>query len=217
MSNREIERRYTPGVVERAVDGSRTIGGYAAVFNAESRNLGGFVETVDNRAFAKSAGDGYPDVVCRYNHDDNMLLGTSASGTLRLGTDAHGLYYEVDPPECRADVSELVSRGDVRKSSFAFRVMQDDWDMTDAGYPRRSLLSVQLIDVAPVNTPAYPDTSAGLRSLASKFEADYEEVRTLAADNELRKFFVRTDRPVEGRTTGAMAMVELLRLKDTGL
>jgi hypothetical protein len=37
--------------------------------------------------------------------------------------------------------------------------------------------------------------SAGLRSLAAKFDADFEEVRSMAQADELRKFFVRTDGP----------------------
>ena len=69
----------------------------------------------------------------------------------------------------------------------------EDWDLTDQGFPRRTLLSVQLVDVAPVNAPAYLDTSSGLRSLAVRMDADEAEVRSLAAANELRRFFVKTD------------------------
>jgi hypothetical protein len=57
----------------------------------------------------------------------------------------------------------------------------------------RTLLVGQLVDVAPVNVPAYVDTTAGLRSLAERFSADLEEVRSLAAGDQLRKFFTRTD------------------------
>jgi uncharacterized protein len=60
-------------------------------------------------------------VVCRYDHDKNMLLGTTDAGTLRVGTDSRGLEYEVDPPKARANILELVERGDIRSSSFAFR------------------------------------------------------------------------------------------------
>ncbi|MGW0579627.1 HK97 family phage prohead protease, partial [Streptomyces sp. NPDC002920] len=70
---------------------------------------------------------------------------------------------------------------------------------TEQGYPLRRLTGVQLVDVAPVNVPAYPDSSAGLRSLADKFEADLEEVRSMAEADELRKFFVRSDGPAPQR------------------
>lgn len=213
----DVERRYTPVTVEvRAKEGDRrTIGGYAAVFNKLSRNLGGFVEEVDPGAFSKSRGDGWPDVIARYNHDDNMLLGTTAARTLRLSVDNHGLLYEVDPPNSRTDIFELVERGDVTKSSFAFRVMPegDDWTLTDQGFPLRRLIAVQLHDVAPVNQPAYPDATVGLRSLAEHVQAPLEEVRRLAGENELRKFFVRTDkdgRPAKPKTYGPAARMAIL-------
>ena len=215
----DLERRYTPVPVElrAAKEQQRTINGYAAVFNRESSNLGGFVEVVDSRAFNKSRGDGWPDVIARYNHDDNMLLGTVAGGTLRLLVDDTGLMYDVDPPQARADILELVSRGDVRKSSFAFRTITDDGGMTDQGFPKRTLVAAQLVDVAPVNIPAYPDSSAGLRSLAAHVGADYEEVRSLAAQDELRKFFVRTDGPgpAKPQTLGAAARMALLARRET--
>ncbi|MFD5572262.1 HK97 family phage prohead protease [Streptomyces cadmiisoli] len=187
--NGDSERRFTRGLVEvRAAGDSRTIGGYAAKFNTLSRNLGGFVERIDPGFFAKSEGDGWPRVMARYNHDGNMLLGTSRAGTLRLQTDGTGLDYSVDVPAARQDVYELVQRGDVAESSFAFFTFEDDWSMTDDGFPVRTLLSGQLVDVAPVNDPAYLDTSTGLRSLAEKAGADLAEVRQAAEAGELKRF-----------------------------
>jgi HK97 family phage prohead protease len=172
-------------------EGTRSIGGYAAKFNKLSQNLGGFVERIDPAFFNKSAADGWPGVLARYNHDDNMLLGTTTGGTLRLSLDGVGLVYEVDPPSHRSDVVELVGRGDVRQSSFAFQIGSDgdDWGMTDSGFPMRTLLTGRLMDVAPVNSPAYLDTSTGLRSLAVRFDVDLEEVAQAAQAGELRKFF----------------------------
>lgn len=214
MSN-NVERRFTPVPVElRAGKDRRSIGGYAAVFNRESKNLGGFVEQLDPSVFNASRGDGWPEVIARYNHDDNMLLGTTAAGTLRLTIDGTGLLYETDPPSARADILELVERGDVRKSSFAFRTIEDDWGMTDQGFPLRTLMKAQLVDVAPVNVPAYTDTTAGLRSLAKRFNTDFEEVRKMATDGELRRFFQRTDGGKPKETFGAAARIALLARQD---
>lgn len=185
----DTERRFTRGLVEVRDAEKRAIGGYAAKFDKLSQNLGGFVEQINRSFFNKSAADGWPDVLARYNHDDNMLLGTTAGGTLRLMVDETGLVYEVDPPSHRADVVELIARGDVRQSSFAFRLFEDDWDMTDQGFPLRTLVTGQLMDVAPVNSPAYTDTSSGLRSLATKFEAELSEVKKAAEAGELKRFF----------------------------
>lgn len=203
MSN-DLERRYTPGQVEVRGGDRRTIGGYAAKFDRTSRNLGGFVEVIAPTAFNRARGNGWPDVICRYNHDDNMLLGTTAAGTLELNIDNVGLTYDVDPPQARADVYELVQRRDVNKSSFAFRVIGDDgdeWGLSEQNYNQRTLHSVELVDVAPVIVPAYQDTSSGVRnveiegayrSLARKMHAPLEDVVALAEADELRRFFTTT-------------------------
>lgn len=206
----QLERRYTPGHVElRAAGDKRMIGGYAAVFDRLSRNLGGFVEKVAPVAFNRSRGNNWPDVIARFEHENSGLLGTTAARTLSLAIDDTGLLYEVDPPRSRADVVELVERGDVRHSSFAFRTIEDDWGKSDQGFPLRTLLSVSLVDVAPVVSPAYPDATAGLRSLARHLEIDYEEVAKRAADDELRSFFTTT----KTRTLGAAARMAVLERK----
>jgi uncharacterized protein len=210
----EIERRFTHLVVEaREREKTRSIGGYAAVFDRISQNLGGFVEVVSPVAFNRSRGSGWPDVMARYNHDDNLLLGTTESGTLRLDIDDTGLRYEVDLPTEHPGpyLAEMVGRGDVRKSSFAFRLFGDgeDWGVSDQGFPLRTLTSVSLVDVAPVNLPAYVDTSTALRSLAARMNAPIDEIVKLAADNELRKLFVRTDGEPPRRTFGPAALLAL--------
>ena len=116
----------------------------------------------------------------RYDHDDNMLLGTVAGGTLQLRIDGTGLDYQVELPQSRQDVLSWWSVADIRHSSFAFRVFDDEWSTTDQNYPLRTLLTGQLVDVAPVNMPAYPDATAGLRSLATHMGVALDEVRNLA-------------------------------------
>lgn len=182
------------------------ITGYAAAFNKLSRRLGGFVERVMPTAFAEARDAGWPDVVCRYNHKDDMVLGTTAAGTLTLEIDERGMHYDVVPPNHRGDVLELVQRGDVRYSSFAFRCMNpgedDTWGVTDYGFPMRSLHKVTVLDVAPVLDPAYRDTSAVARnmtgaveSLARWVDAEPAEVRSMLEAGQASRFFKRTDQP----------------------
>jgi HK97 family phage prohead protease len=190
----DIERRYTPVRVDLRTTGvRRAIGGYAAKFTpATSQNLGGFFERIAPGFFNRSKGDGWPGVLARYNHDDNMLLGTTDAGTLRLSVDQVGLVYDVDLPSTREDVYELVQRGDVRQSSFAFVVLEDEWTAGENGYPTRTLITGHLIDVAPVNTPAYRDTSVALRSLAAHYHAPLDEVRALSQAGTLNTLTQRT-------------------------
>jgi len=118
----------------------------------------------------------------------------------------------VDVPEHRADVLELVARGDVANSSFAFVATEVDWGYNQQSFPTRTLISGKLIDVAPVTLPAYRDTSVGLRGLSVWAGVEYEAVVALAAEHELRKLFIRTDGPHSAHKpiTGRAAKIALL-------
>lgn len=195
------ERRYTKAVAEvRQADTGMRIGGYAAKFNRLSQNLGGFVERIDPKFFDKSQGDGWPGMVCRHQHEDLMLLGTVHGRTLDLNIDGVGLDYEANLPSTRRDVYELVERGDVHQSSFAFMLPPrdgDDWGTTEDGFPLRTLLTGKALDVASVTIPAYVDTNTGLRSLASHVEAEFEEIRKAAEAGELVRFLPRPKKVID--------------------
>jgi uncharacterized protein len=198
-----MEIRQVSGRVElRASDsGPGILVGYAAVFNKRSQNLGGFVEQVDPAAFNKSVGDGVP-VVARFNHLDEYLLGTTEAETLRLEIDGTGLRYEVDLPDTGTgrDTAVLAKRGDLRYSSFAFRTIKDEWGVTEEDFPLRTLKAVHLMDVAPVVSPAYRDTTTGLRNLASQLHLPFDQVAAAATAGELRKLLGSRDNDGTGHT-----------------
>ncbi|MGG7565993.1 HK97 family phage prohead protease [Rhodovulum sp. DZ06] len=157
----EIERR---AAAELRAAGNR-LTGYAAVFNARSHDLGGFVETIRPGAFTRTLAAG-ADVVALYHHDARHVLGRTLSGTLRLAEDARGLRFDLDVADTSAgrDVLESVGRGDVTGASFAFRSRKDEWSR-DARPAVRTLIDVDLLDVTITPTPAYPDASVARRAL----------------------------------------------------
>lgn len=215
-----MERRVTRGTVELRAgsNGSKRAGGYAMTFNKLSQNLGGFVERVQPTFPDKTLGDSL-DVLARYQHDSDMLLGRTVSETLRLRKDGTGLDYDVDLPDTSyaRDLIVLLERQDVRGSSFAFMVAPggDEWGWTEQGYPLRDLHAGIVIDVAPVVTPAYPDATAGLRSLAEKRSLDPRTVQQAAAHNELGQLLRAKDPKVIDLGAGAAAGVRarLARLR----
>jgi HK97 family phage prohead protease len=155
----ELERRLIaeqPGLEVKADENGRTvIRGYAAVFESESQDLGGFVEIVERGAFDEVMGSN-PDVFGKYNHE--RVIGRTSSGTMRLMVDDRGLRYEIDPPRAAADVVELIERGDVRGSSFAFRSKPADesWQRDAGGRMIRRIKKFSFLgDAGPVDTPAY--------------------------------------------------------------
>lgn len=184
MKEQEIaglqRRAYAQPVELRAAPegntGPGTLTGYAVVFNSESRDLGGFTETIDPGAFA-TTGEGIAQtidtvvngrVIARLNHDSNNLIGTTDAGTLRLFVDEVGVRYEVDLPDTSygRDISVLAARGDLSYSSFAFRPLPNGctWRENDNGALVQVVNAAVLVDIAPVADPAYWDSSTGLRS-----------------------------------------------------
>jgi len=179
-----MERLFFPdrvGLEFRNGDGGApTIVGYAAVFNSPSEELPvnrdepngrKFREVVRPGAFAESL-TSQRAVFALFQHDPGAVLGSTHSGTLRLSEDHRGLRYEITPPNTQAgrDVVELIRRGDVRASSFGFKVRPGGQMVKrDGGQIVRELRSVQLLDVSPVTIGAYSAASVSLRSLDAEF------------------------------------------------
>lgn len=176
-----FERRVTLRAAPEGSDSPGILDGYAAVWNSESRDLGGWTEVIDPGAFGEPTADGMLDltrhfrVIARSEHDSRSLIGTTDAGTLRVYLDDTGVRYEVDLPNTTAgrDAAVLADRGDYAFSSFAFYTLPggSEWRENDQGQLVRRVTSAQLVDVAPVADPAYWGSSVGLRSF------DLEEIR----------------------------------------
>jgi HK97 family phage prohead protease len=189
-----IERRFTLGSVElRAPEAEgkpQKVRGYAALFGKRSENLGGadyqVFEVIDPGAFDDVLGN---DVRCLFNHNPDMVLARSKAGkgTLAIGVDSTGLWYEFEPPAtcCGEDLAESMKRGDVDQSSFAFTVAKDGQDWTEERKGDGPVVAVRAIkkvarlyDVSPVTYPAYPDTTAVMRDLET-FQREHQPVPEL--------------------------------------
>lgn len=170
--------------MENAEYEGNTIRGYAAVYNSDSEWMGGFYEQIATGAFDDVLDN---DTRAYFNHDENLLLGRVSSGTLRLGTDARGLYYEVDLPNTSYanDLVELMKRGDVNQSSFAFLIDSDRWEER-GGKTYRIIEKVsRLLDVSPVAQPAYPDATSELVTRNNTPESEGAEVEVKAEAEEM--------------------------------
>ena len=87
MSNKPELRDIPAGLAELRADGGRTVSGYAALYNSESEDLGGFREVIAPGAF-RSVLQKSPDVILNFNHDANYILGRTSAGTLQLREDS---------------------------------------------------------------------------------------------------------------------------------
>ena len=194
-----MEKRYfnIETRTEKREDGSTTITGHAAVFNKLSSDLGGFREIIAPNAFESVLSD---DVRALINHDPNLLLARTTSGTLNLEQTNEGLQYSFDVPDTTYGRDLIISmeRKDITQSSFAFTIEDDSWETTEDGEIRTINKVKQLYDVSPVTYPAYPsadDLTLAKRSLAlhkekeenKKQEKDLVQRSLVALKIELKK------------------------------
>jgi HK97 family phage prohead protease len=183
-----MERRFQKIDREIETRSGRTIYGYGVVFNRESVDLGGFIETIDQRAFDHLLSD--PNIMILANHRSEFLLGRTGAGTAKIGVDDFGLWYEVTIPESRQDIYESVERRDMVGSSFGFFPGKTEWTKpSKAGDPYRAHITKvdRLFDVGPVTFPAYPDTTTQARSVDA-MRKDFEEMTARLHEGQLEVY-----------------------------
>ena len=157
---------------------SRILSGYAAVFNSESKDLGGFTEMISPTAFEGVIERS--DVFAVLDHDRNKVLARSkmGKGSLELNIDSKGLQFRFESPNTTLgnDVLSMVKRGDLTDASFCFTVEDESWQKREDGSYLRTINKIgDLFDVSVCYNGAYPEsyTEVALRSL-DKFK---EELR----------------------------------------
>lgn len=161
-----LERRAVLEQIELREDGEApTITGLAAVFDSPTDIGGMFTEVIRPGAFDRAIAEEH-DVRALINHDPNLLLGRTKSGTLKLEVTKRGLKVSITPPDTQSarDVVQSIKRGDMDGMSFAFYTLQDRWTDKKGKPPLRELLDLELLDVSPVTYPAYKSTSVSARA-----------------------------------------------------
>lgn len=171
--------RNTENCQLRALEDSRTIEGYAVVFNERSVflpdwNKGRMVEEVMMPGSITEELISKSDVVANIDHDNSRMVARSVNGegSLHLSLDEHGLKFSFEAPMTNDGETVLqgVRRGDYRGCSFAYTCDED----TGVHYeknekdPRALIRYVDevngLYDVSVVIHPAYPQTNVDSRS-----------------------------------------------------
>lgn len=167
------------GTIQRSGDeNSRIVEGKAISFNQPSENLGGFIEYIHPEAITQELVDN-SDVIAKFNHNDDRVLArwNKGNGSMILDLREDGLYYMFEAPNTTDgnDLLELLKRGDISQSSFAFTLAVDKdsekWVRNNDGEIERHIYKIGgLYDVSPVFTPAYSSTSCLTRNLSEKLE-----------------------------------------------
>jgi HK97 family phage prohead protease len=171
-------------------NGKRTIEGYAVKWRQLSNPIyGTFREMFEKGAFSQSIIDRASDIFATWQHDFGEVLGRSPN-TLSVQEDEIGLRYVIDPPKWAEKYVETIQRGDVRGSSFTFVAsrVEYDWE-SDPQYVIRTVRQAQLYEVAPVTMPAYPQSTAGVRS--EQDVAEFIRAEKSKRQNQTRDYLER--------------------------
>ena len=162
--------------------GKRYLEGYFAVFNEPYQVFDGWVETVERGAFARYLSTG-EDTKVLWNHDSNIVLGSTANGTAVLREDETGLWGSVEINEQDQEALNAyarVGRGDVNGCSFGFDIArQEEWWDEDGVYRTKITEVDPLYEVSPCTFPAYKATSISARNQQHLEEAreKYKQVQ----------------------------------------
>lgn len=176
QASNEPELRYCTepeARVKATNEETRTIRGYGVVFNKKSHPLimdgKRFIEVIAPEAVK---GVDFSRNISLFNHNMDIPLASVESGTMRVGTDNLGVWYEADlPPSPDGDnVWQNVKRGVVRGSSFQFDTAEngDEWEVRSGVLYRTVKQFAGIYEQGPVVNPAYPDTTAAQRSFEKR-------------------------------------------------
>lgn len=161
-------------VKTREEGGKRYLEGYFAVFGETYQVFDGWTETIERGAFARYLASG-EDVKVLWNHDANIVLGSTGNGTASLREDEKGLYGSVEINENDQDAVNAyarIARGDVNGCSFGFDVArQEEWWDDDGVYHTKLTEIDPLYEVSACTFPAYKATSIFARNKDSLEEA----------------------------------------------
>lgn len=139
------------------------IQGYFSTFDGVYELWPGATESVDRHAFDDALDD---DVRCLIDHDTRLVLGRNTAGTLRMKTDDHGLWFEVDINPEDTDAMNLyarVQRGDVSGCSFGFDILDEETERREDGSTHWTIKKVKLYEGSICTFPAYQNTQAEAR------------------------------------------------------
>jgi HK97 family phage prohead protease len=179
-----------PGIELRAKNGSGdgdtpVMAGHFCVFNRwteiDSWFEGNFMERIAPGAAKKTFKENRTGMKVLFQHGRDPQIGSKPLGPIRsLAEDNTGGAYEVDLLDADYVRSTLLPglEAGLYGASFRFSIIKEDWNQEPPrsehnpnGIPERTIKEMRVSEFGPVTFPAYPDATAGLRSLTDEYIA----------------------------------------------
>lgn len=179
-----IKRAYLKNELKTraAEDGGKHIEGYFVVFDQRTELWRGEYEEISPEAVVSSLKNN--DIRCLYNHNSDIVLARTGSGTLTLKRDSRGVFgsmpvNEDDQQAC--DAYARIKRGDISGCSFGFIPLKEEYsELGDGGYLCR-IIDMDLREISVCTFPQYEQTEVQARRKG--FEAFKEANRKEQEEN----------------------------------
>lgn len=176
----KLERRYFQDVTTTETDSKTTLSGYAVVFNSPSHDFGNFREVIMPDAI-----DLAENVFAFWSHDNSQPLASTRSGSLTLQIDETGLKFDLSTERFSPAQKLAADAGDLQMS-FGFLPVEQSFTRDADGNTILEVRKLKLLEISPVVFPAYPETTAEMRSMFHQFESETnaEEIETEQSNSQ---------------------------------
>lgn len=211
MSKKEFKNDKELRMMEFRADeqeGKMILEGYPVVFNQETM-IGdeewGWKESIDSHALDETD---MSDCCLKYNHGDSKgILARVKNGSLNLTIDSYGLKMRAELIDTtdNVDIYKCVKSGLLDKMSFAFNVLEENYDWESKPNKRTITKIGRLFDCSVVDLPAYDQTSIYARSKelveANRCKAEADSAKPLVETNETSLNDDNSDMEIEDETS----------------
>lgn len=108
------------------------------------------------------------DIRAVWNHNNAIVLGRKKAETLEIWEEKDGVHVRIHFPDSEEGRSKFksIERGDVSQMSFAFDVIEGEWQIREENGERiwtREITKLKIYEVSPVTFPAYESTEIEAR------------------------------------------------------
>lgn len=151
-----------------------------------------FKEKISKGAFQRALNKGNT-IDFLAEHDNKMLLATTANNSLELFEDEEGLKMraKISDTTYGRDIYTLMKDGVIRNMSFGFKTVSDKWRKLPDGIFERTVDDLNLFEVSAVRNPAYPQSTISARGIEiledvdipEDLEENKDEVRDMEKEN----------------------------------
>jgi len=170
--------------IRKNTEGQNIVRGLAIPYNKDSHPIYGyFIERFLPGSVENLNDDS--EVFAYVEHDSTRVLARRSEGSLKLIDSAEGMYAEtiLNNTSYALDLLENIRTKVVKGMSFSFRCQVEEWDDRPK-MPIRTVKKCTIGEVTYTHNPAYPDTTAKLRT--AYFSQD--ELLQLAKEHAKRDY-----------------------------